>query len=317
MAGLQTLFFLGKGGTGKSTASALLALMLQQRGRRVLLASFDDAHNQADIFGQPFDDSPCRLVSGLEVLQLDREKEIQRYLTRTARQVRQSFTYLTAFNLDHYFDILKFSPGMEEYALVTAFLRLQEHCRDYDYLIIDMPPTALSLRFFSLPALSLTWIEQLEELRTEIHKRKEIISRIKFAGREFERDKVLTRIQGIKADYQALKAIFEDEGRACLFAVFNPDPLSMAETGRICDQLDGLDIRLRGLIGNHRTPAGALPAMPARLAAIPVQAIPYAPDPLIGIPALKRYITAHNLTFAGLLPRETVCLAAIPRAEGY
>ena len=148
-----------------------------------------------------------------------------------------------------------------------------------------MPPTALSLRFFNLPTLSLTWIEQLEHLRTEIYKRKEIISRIKFAGREFERDKVLSRIREIKSDYQALKQIFEDAGRSSLFAVFNPDQLSLAETRRILEQLEILNIRLKGLVCNQRVPAGSRQVRPDKaFSAFPVQSIPYSEASLIGNP---------------------------------
>jgi len=61
MVELQTLFFLGKGGTGKSTASALLSLVLIEKGKKVLLASFDDAHNQSDIFEVTLSDKVCTL----------------------------------------------------------------------------------------------------------------------------------------------------------------------------------------------------------------------------------------------------------------
>jgi len=145
MAPLRTLFFLGKGGTGKSTASALISLVLREKGKKVLLASFDDAHNQGDIFETLFSDKACSMGPCLEVLQMDRDKEIKRYLAKTAKKVKASYAYLTAFNLEHYFDILKFSPGMEEYALITAFTDLQTRYGTYDYLVIDMPPTALSI----------------------------------------------------------------------------------------------------------------------------------------------------------------------------
>jgi len=257
MTELQTVFFLGKGGTGKSTASALLSLVLMEKGKKVLLASFDDAHNQSDIFETNFSDKACTIGPCLEVLQIDRDKEIKQYLKKTAQKVKNSYTYLTAFNLDNYFDILKFSPGMEEYALVTAFMNLQIKYKKYDYLIIDMPPTALSLRFFNLPSLSLTWIDQLEKLRLEIYKRKEIISRIKFAGKEFERDKVLSRIREIKSDHQALKDAFENPQKSNFFAVFNQDVLSVAETRRILDQLNSLNIEIKGLICNDRMPEGS------------------------------------------------------------
>lgn len=298
MTKLQTLFFLGKGGTGKSTASALLSLVLMKKGKKVLLASFDDAHNQSDIFETPFSDTARMLMPCLEVLQIDRDKEIKQYLKKTAQNVKNSYTYLTAFNLDNYFDILKFSPGMEEYALVTAFMNLQINYKEYDYLIIDMPPTALSLRFFNLPSLSLTWIDQLEKLRMEIYKRKEIISRIKFAGKEFERDKVLSRIREIKSDYQVLKHIFEDPQKSNFFVVFNQDVLSVAETRRIFDQLNSLNIKIKGLICNNRMQEEAKKENTKNeFSSIPVQHIPYSSSPLIGMPALKHHIDSYHLTF--------------------
>ncbi|MBT6338420.1 MAG: ArsA family ATPase [Desulfobacula sp.] len=302
MAELQTLFFLGKGGTGKSTASALLSLVLMGKGKKVLLASFDDAHNQSDIFEADFSDKACTLGPCLDVLQIDRDREIKRYLKKTAQNVKNSYAYLTAFNLDNYFDILKFSPGMEEYALVTAFMNLQNKYRAYDYLIIDMPPTALSLRFFNLPALSLIWIDQLEKLRLEIYKRKEIISRIKFAGKEFERDKVLSGIREIKSDYQTLKAIFEDPKKTNLFVVFNQDVLSVAETRRITGQLTSLDIAIRGLICNDRMQEGAKEKNTGNgFPSLPIQHIPFSSSSLIGMSALKHHITSNNLTFDAIL----------------
>ncbi|MEE4362317.1 MAG: ArsA family ATPase [Desulfotignum sp.] len=298
MKDLRTLFFLGKGGTGKSTASALVSLVLKEKNKKVLLASFDDAHNQADIFETLFSDKACTMGPCLEVLQVDTNKQIKRYLAKTARNVKASYAYLTAFNLDHYFDILKFSPGMEEYALITAFTDLLTRYADFDYLVIDMPPTALSLRFFNLPALSLTWIDQLEKLRIQINKKKEIISRITLAGKKFERDKVLHRIQEIKSDYLQLKALFEDPAKTCFYVVFNQDVLSVAETGRVIDHLDRLDIQIKGLICNERIKADvAAPALKTLFPGVPVQTIPFSDKSLIGMDALEQHIRLHDLTF--------------------
>jgi arsenite-transporting ATPase len=303
MTGLHTLFFLGKGGTGKSTASALVSLALRETGKKVLLASFDDAHNQADIFDTIMSDRACTMGPCLEVLQIDRDREIKRYLSKTAAQVKASFAYLTAFNLDHYFDILKFSPGMEEYALVSAFTDLAARYRHHDYLVIDMPPTALSLRFFNLPSLSLTWTGQLEKLRRQINEKKEIISRITMAGKTFERDKIMQRILKIKSEYQALKALFEDPDKTSFYVVFNQDALSVAETRRVIEHLDRQAIQPRGLIFNDRTGSetGAI-SETSLFPGIPVQAIPYSKVPLIGMGALEQHIHSHALTFDRILP---------------
>ena len=144
----------------------------------------------------------------------------------------------------------------------------------------------------------MTWIDQLEKLRLEIYKRKEIISRIKFAGKEFERDKVLSRIREIKSDHQALKDAFENPQKSNFFAVFNQDVLSVAETRRILDQLNSLNIEIKGLICNDRMPEGSKEKnIKAEFSAIPIQHIPYSSSSLIGMSALKYHISSYNLTF--------------------
>lgn len=298
---LQTLFFLGKGGTGKSTVAALSALALQDMNKKVLLSSFDEAHNQNDIFEKELSDKACTIGPCLEVNQIDRDRQIKKYLARTAREVKSSFTYLTAFNLDNYFDILKYSPGMEEYALVTALTDLQSRYADYDYLIIDMPPTALSLRFFALPSLSLTWIEQLEKLRQKIKDHKEIVSKIKLGGKTIEKDKVLNRMHEIKSGYQELNRQFRDPVQTLFFVVLNPDILSGAETERIQTQLGKHGITINGLIYNHRqalSPENSVPGSPQPL---PVCTVPYSPSPLVGQDALYRHIQSNTPVFDRLM----------------
>ncbi len=302
MSQLKTIFILGKGGTGKSTASTLLSLELAERGRKSILASFDDAHNLTDIFEQPFSHKASRVKPFLDVIQMDRDREIKRYLEQTTEKVKKNYTYLTAFNLDNYFDVLKFSPGMEAHALTTAFVDLKTRYSDRDFLIIDMPPTALSMHFFNLPSLSLTWIEQLEKLRMDINERKEIISRIRFAGKERERDKVLARIHEIKAGHAGLKAFFKDASQARFWVVHNPDALSLAETGRIIDQLSPLNIRLSASICSHRSSADipgnhALPGW----AELPSAHLPFSPSPLIGPAALEKYRAEHRITLMPLI----------------
>lgn len=300
MTELRTIFFLGKGGTGKSTASVLLSLELMEKGKKVVLASFDDAHNLSDIFEREFSHKPSSITPSLKVIQVDRDREIKRYLKETTQKVKKSYTYLTAFNLDNYFDVLKYSPGMETHAMATAFLALKEKYKTHDYLIVDMPPTALSMHFFNLPSLSLLWVAQLEKLRKDINQRKEIVSRIKFAGKQIERDKVLARIQEIKSEHQVLKGFFEDPALSLFFAVLNPDRLSQAETRRIIEQLDPLNIELNGLIFNHRTPDKAVTDNPD-WASIPALNLPYSPGSLIGQSVLAQYRASHGIDFSASL----------------
>nr|WP_319394942.1 ArsA-related P-loop ATPase [uncultured Desulfobacter sp.] len=290
----DVLFFLGKGGTGKSTCASLCALDLAGKGYRVCLASFDDAHNLSDIFQTTLCHAPKAVVPGLEVIQMDKDKEIASYLAGVTRQVKRNFTYLTAFNLGNYFDVLKLSPGMEAHALAKGFTELKKKYMGWDYLIIDMPPTALALSFFNLPALSLLWVAQLEKLRLEINQKKEIISKIKLAGKEIAKDKVLARIMEIKSDYQDLQSYFEHN--ALCYVVHNTDALSLAETRRITDQLEKLGITPAGLFCNHRSrhemDSNTLePELSCRI----LMNLPYSAEPLVGIDTLTRFTRQSGL----------------------
>nr|WP_321404837.1 ArsA-related P-loop ATPase [uncultured Desulfobacter sp.] len=305
----DVLFFLGKGGTGKSTCAAICALDLAGAGFKVCLASFDDAHNLCDIFQTTFDHRPKTVIPGLEVIQVDKDKEIASYLAGVTRQVKRNFTYLTAFNLGNYFDVLKLSPGMEAHALAKGFTELKKKYTDWDYLIIDMPPTALALSFFNLPALSLLWVAQLEKLRLEINQKKEIISKIKLPGKEIAQDKVLARIMEIKSDYQDLQSFFEHN--ALCYVVHNTDTLSLAETRRIAEQLAKLGVKLAGLFCNHRSrhemdSNGCDPELSCRT----LMNLPYANDPLVGLDTLTRFTRQ-----AGLNPAKAIVTSITRRSS--
>ena len=203
------IFFVGKGGVGKSTSAALNAVFLAQKGFRVLIVSLDPAHNQSDIFQMKFSDKALKIASDISAIEVDQDKWIKAYLKDIRNQIKKTYSYLTAFNLENYFKVIKHSPGLEEYALILAFKHIYQEFSYFDYLVFDMPPTALALKFFSLPSLSLIWIEQLVSLRQEIIKKKDLVTKIKFGQKEFERDKVLNKINVLRNDFQTLKDVFE------------------------------------------------------------------------------------------------------------
>ena len=291
----KTLFVLGKGGAGKSTVASLLALDLARQGRGVTLASLDDAHNLGDIFEVDCGAGPVAVGPNLSLVQVDRDREVKAFLAGQTQKIRQSHTYLSAFNLDHHFDVLKYSPGMEAHGLVEAFQRLKKEARDI--LIVDLPPTALALHFFTLPALSLVWLEQLEKLRAQIKEKKEMISRIKFPGKTVEQDKILNRIRELSRGHGELADFFRDRGQCTLVGVTNGDTLSRAETRRIMDALAAMDIPLGLQVLNHRQEGAGL--FPQEAGPSPDLVLPPSPWPLVGLSSLEKFLDTH-LPFRGL-----------------
>jgi arsenite-transporting ATPase len=284
------IFFMGKGGVGKSTASALQCFFLAQKGYRVLLVSLDPAHNQSDIFETQFSDKPLEVVPGLTAIEVDQDYWIKRYLKDVQKQINRTYSYLTAFNLEQYFKVVKHSPGLEEYALILVFKDILERFGELDFLAFDMPPTALALKFFTLPTLSLIWIEQLLALRQEIITKRELITKVKLIKKEVERDKILNKITAMNHDYQELKDIFEDGHRSHIDIVLNPDILSLAESRRIFDTLTDINITCSRIINNKMFPDSSCEDIKAAFPGTPLDECPYSEAPLIGVPRLEHYL---------------------------
>ena len=299
MAG-TCLFFLGKGGVGKSTTSALTALALARGGRRVLLVSMDPAHNQADIFERSLGERPLEVAPGLRAMEVDQDRWIQRYLAGVQEEIRRNYRYLTAFNLEKYFRVMRHSPGLEEHALLLAFQEVRRRHGDADVLVFDMAPTALSLKFFNLPQLSLVWVDHLLALRRQILEKRELVTRIRLLDREVETDKVLRRLEVTVEEYSGLKELFQDPEATRVNLVLNADRLSLAESLRIASELGGLRVRVARLVvnrvGEDHDVAGLLEEFPR----LPSVIVPRSPEPLVGLPALDRFLDRGGFDLADI-----------------
>ena len=234
---MKTLFFLGKGGVGKSTCSALTALGLARAGFNCVLISLDPAHNIGDLFQRELGSKAVRIIRGLRAVEVDREDWLRRRLRTLEEETRRSYRYLTAFNLDHHFSLFRHAPGLENAALLLAFEDAIRRHADSDYLLVDMPPTASAMSFFTGPLLEVFWLEKLRGLRREILEKRELITRIKLGKREIMTDKILGRLERSIARSKGLLDFFRDSAACRMVLILNPGRLSLAEAGDILSEL--------------------------------------------------------------------------------
>ncbi len=295
----QLLFFIGKGGVGKSTSSALTAVYLAAKPQKTLLVSMDPAHNQCDIFEQDFSEKPKKVSETLMVKEVNTDLWIEKYLKETTNQIKETYRYESAFNLQNYFNVLQFSPGLEEYALLLAFEDTLHKYSDHDYIVFDMAPTALTLRFFSLPFITLIWLEELLTLRSEIYRKKEIISKIKIAGREIEQDKVKAKLQTLIGNYEHLREHFmSDTTRVNL--VMNNDKLSFSEAFRIRKKLTDIGIVIDRIVINKLQADESSAGIENEFKDQKIARLRLAPEGLTGYEVLKDYIEANTEAFQSL-----------------
>jgi arsenite-transporting ATPase len=253
---MKVLFFTGKGGVGKSTMSAASAWQLSQ-SHRVLIVSLDPAHNLGDIFGVVLNHKKHGFTDSLYLKEINLQKLCREYLQRETRVLTDTYRYLQTINLDHYFSVLKYSPGIEEYALLTSIEETLRSENDFDYIVFDTPPTGLTLRFLALPRITVTWIDRLVQIRRDILEKRHTIYRIRgilddketILSYDEHDDDILKRLKKLKENYQALSS--QLQGDDCgIVLVYNPDTLSLKESKRLIDGFRDLKLPLRLLINN-------------------------------------------------------------------
>jgi arsenite-transporting ATPase len=298
-AQIKHVFFLGKGGVGKSTLSALSAVYLAQKEKRVYLISMDPAHNQGDIFAKKITQKVEQVDNNLFISEIDLHDMVKIYLKGVEDQINHAYRYLTAFNLEKYTGIIKYSPGIQEYALLLGYNNLIKQFKS-DFIIFDMPPTALALKFFNLPTLSLLWLNKLVQLRNELLTKRKIITKIKFGKKEIDTDKVLQELHKQMDFYHKIQATFQDNDKTVLNIVINPDQLSVLESKDIIQALSDINITQRNVILNKFQDSDHDSEFELAFQNVSMHKVENAAYSLIGLEALKKYLGQNSYQFTFL-----------------
>jgi arsenite-transporting ATPase len=290
-------FFIGKGGVGKSTTSAITSIYLSNTSHNTLLVSMDPAHNQRDIFNINFSEKPKQVKDNLVVKEVDTDFWIEKYLKQTQEHIKKTYTYHSAFNLQNYFNVLQFSPGLEEYALLLAFEDIIHKAEEKDIIVFDMAPTALTLKFLSLPLITLIWLEELLKLRCQIYEKKDIISKIKIGKKEIEQDRVKEKLQVLISNYEHLRDhLIANKTKINL--VMNNDKLSFSEAVRIKKKLSDINMHIERVVINKLNREENTDTIKAEFKDQKIFSYPFSKDSLSGLEALNQYIDTNKGLFA-------------------
>ena len=256
--------FVGKGGVGKTTSAAAYALSLARRGYRVLVVSIDPAHNLGDVLCTKLSGEPEKVADNLYAAELDYEATVAKFVGELAERLRYFYRHLKVFNLEHYLDVVKYTPGVEEHALLEALIHLIDRVgRDYDYLVIDPPPTGLMLRILSLPFISLQWVKKLLEVRKAILERRKMLERVMgglkvrigdeeiVLSTDASEDPVFKELLSAYKVYQRAYEVLRDASRTRAYLVMTPEELPLLEALRAYNFLRRFEIPVGGVIVNR------------------------------------------------------------------
>ncbi|WP_297066091.1 ArsA family ATPase [Thermococcus sp.] len=260
--GFRVLFVIGKGGVGKTTTSASIAVGLAERGYKTLIVSLDPAHNLGDVLMEKLNDKPKKILDNLYASELDMEKLIKAYLKHLEKNLKNMYRYLTVINLEKYFEVLSYSPGIEEYATLEAIRKILTEGDNWDVILFDTPPTGLTLRVLALPRISLIWADKLIEIRRKILQRRMAIAKIKgeeeyeIEGEKFKlpkeeaEDPVMRELLQYRKEVEFVEKVITNPDKTSVIAVMNPEMLPLYETERAYESLRKFKVPLRLIVIN-------------------------------------------------------------------
>lgn len=130
--GRKIIFTMGKGGVGKTTAAAAIAMGLARRGHKVHLTTTDPAAHAADIVGQ---------AEGLTVSRIDEGAALQQYRDAVLAQAKANV--LSQADLAYIEEDLR-SPCTQEIAVFHAFADIVDQGGE-QIVVIDTAPTGHTL----------------------------------------------------------------------------------------------------------------------------------------------------------------------------
>lgn len=148
----RLLLVTGKGGTGKSTVAASLAVLAAARGRRVLLAELDMSRSaMAGIFGRPIGAEPVEVVPRLDVANVLYGPALEHFIGSVVPVGRVVKLVLDNPIVRRFLD---FTPGAREMATLS---RVVQYASEYDLVVVDLPASghAFSLLDVTRSAMSL------------------------------------------------------------------------------------------------------------------------------------------------------------------
>lgn len=280
------LFFTGKGGVGKTSIACAAAIALADAGRKVLLVSTDPASNLDEMLAVELANSPRPVpdVPGLAAMNIDPETEAEAYRERVLAPMRATSSAAELATVREQLS----GACTTEIAAFDAFAELlADGAGEYDHVVFDTAPTGHTLRLLSLPK---AWAGFLE-------------------GND-RGAACLGPHSGLKmreARFKAALAALADPARTRIALVTRAEPAALREAARTAGELRPLGLTHQYLVVNAvftaSNPAdplaraveaqgvAAMAAMPAELARLPRDSIPFRAVDMLGPRTLRQLLS--------------------------
>ena len=270
----RIVFVGGKGGVGKTTTAAALALAAAERGRTCLVVSTDPAHSLGDIFDTSIGDTETALDPNLTGLEIDPDRAAAVHIASVKERMKTLVHPRLYDEIDRQLDLAAHAPGATEAALIERVAELMAVAGSrFDLVVFDTAPSGHTVRLLSLPEVMGAWMDGLLRHRARSSRLGAMLGHLGGERRQGDelslidrhedhpRDSPEARINDVLAARRrkfivARECLLDTAGTAFLLVV-NPDRLSILESRRVVDTLARFDLPVSSLIINRVLPDSA------------------------------------------------------------
>ena len=299
----RILLFTGKGGVGKTTASAATALRCADAGLRTLALSTDPAHSLGDAFDVPLGPLVAPVADNLWAQQLDAQDRMEDAWAEIQRYLVEVFRWAGIEGLEA--EELSVVPGLDE---IFALSDIKQHATtgDWDVLVVDCAPTAETIRLLSLPDVLGRYMERVFPVGRKVNK---IVSPLmaRVTNLPVAGDDVWAATERFHDRLAGVRELLTDGRRASVRLVVNPERMVIAEARRTHTYLSLFGYHVDAVIANRLLPdevadpwfarwkaahAEHLAEIEQGFAPVPVLRVPLQPCEQVGTAALRTFADA-------------------------
>nr|WP_028477436.1 TRC40/GET3/ArsA family transport-energizing ATPase [Nocardia sp. CNY236] len=264
--------FIGKGGVGKTTLACATALSEASSGRRVLVASLDQAHSLGDALGVhfPHDAGTVTAVTtvlpGLDVIEVDSLALLEDRFRDLVRMISLGRGHT------HGIDITAMDPaeltglpGVQELLMLVEITQFAAE-DDWDLIVVDCPPSADMLRIVTAPDTLLGYLERIWPPAARA-----LASDLRHAV-------LAATVERIVQAVTEVRDLLTDHRRTAARLVTVAEQVAVAESERVRSATALLGLRLEAIVVNKILPALHPPGAPTDTApSAPTDTAPSAP----------------------------------------
>ncbi|CAL5404539.1 unnamed protein product [Camellia sinensis] len=262
----------GKGGVGKTSCAASLAVKFANNGHPTLVVSTDPAHSLSDSFAQDLTGGTLVPVEGpdspLFALEINPEKAREEFRSTSQKTggngIKDFMDGMGLGMIVEQLEELKLGelldtppPGLDEAIAISKVIQFLES-REYNMftrIVFDTAPTGHTLRLLSLPDFLDASIGKILKLKQKIASATSAIKSV--FGQEDTRPDPAEKLERLRDRMIKVRELFHDKDSTEFVIVTIPTVMAISESSRLRASLKKENVPVKRLIVNQVLPPSA------------------------------------------------------------